>query len=401
MTTWVCKDGVLNGFAHGKNTIVASWRGPFGFVRSVNGGPFNAFLPDFAFLDEEGQPELSRIWRGGGILKSAIEDNERAITAYYDTIPLPYRRLAGAFGFGQKQWIVLESARYVPGFARFLRREIDCFGTIFITACWAAVDASEMTADERCQFNIRVMTEPRAPLLSELYNLLVDRSAVRLLRNFSDGPLTRTSFETLFQFASHTNVRSALSPLDQFDPKIVEFVSALPLWLAEPWFVRLCVDLNAQCFNVKNLIPDCVRNAAPDTRASLIRSLKDSALDDGDDLYAFFQAWAEKISGRSRFPEPPIGESEFLVPIASYKALKREALEMSNCVKDYDRQIQSGTTYFYQWTGEERATVQVSKATDGVWGITEALGKNNDELSEKTVVAIYYAIAAAQRMRAA
>ena len=65
---------------------------------------------------------------------------------------------------------------------------------------------------------------------------------------------------------------------------------------------------------------------------------------------------------------------------------------MRNCVGELVDLVREGGVYFYHWSGEEEATVEVIPLCDGDWAVSEILGCGNEEVEIATVATIKFVV---------
>ncbi|RUM53665.1 MAG: hypothetical protein DSY85_08580 [Marinomonas sp.] len=87
------------------------------------------------------------------------------------------------------------------------------------------------------------------------------------------------------------------------------------------------------------------------------------------------------------FPKPPLNGNERIEPIRTLYDLHHEGKLMQHCVASYREEVMAGKSYIYRYAGVQRATVEL-RCTDGVWGIAQVKGQNNEEATAETMSAI-------------
>ena len=113
-----------------------------------------------------------------------------------------------------------------------------------------------------------------------------------------------------------------------------------------------------------------------------------------DNLLAWSERWEGRLTEAVSFPPPPIGSCAHLTPLSTADAMRREALEMQNCLDEIVPGVLEGSTYFFHWNGGEPATVMLVRDPGHAWQFQKALGFDNQPVDHKTVLYIHSLIQA-------
>lgn len=305
---------------------------------------------------------------------------------------IPFALRAVAAPFLSCQWLALEAMRHVDGFTDFLRQELAGNGPNFVLCCWLVGKAHSIGPVRRLAMAIQMMRRPRAALLAELSNLPeVDAAVVRLLakavpENVGLGLLVR-----MVGLAGNPAARRSLQAVPRLTFDLLEALCLLPSWLHHPEIAKAIAD-GAQVDILRSRLDDLLAVTRHDRRPALRRSL--SKARGWGELSSRMWNWCERLQLEAPFPQPPISGSECLRPILDGVQLVAEGKRMQHCVADFEDDVRAGYVYFFRWFGEERATVQLSRAESGRWYLSEHLGRHNALLSPATVAAIRCEVAA-------
>ena len=384
MHLWLYQNGSLIRKRGAVTTTFGPWRGHFGCWRSGRQeDDFTPYIPSTAFFDASGwrncdpQPLLP--------FGDTLARGDKALARYLQDIPIEVRKLAGEFS-GRRQWLALDTMRRVTGFRTFLEQERRSVGMGFVAACLTLADTPTQTEADRITLARRMMSEPRQHLLRDLSGSDFPPVAPRLLRKVAEPAIDDEFLHHLHRAARTEGLAAVLAQLDEIDSETLEIALSLPAWLHRPKVIE-------------NLWASGVI-AAPDTAITLaalgeapsamhpgiVQALQDASPVCPSMALEVLERIALKVFGGRPFPPPPIAGTERLRPIRTFDDLQREGRIMGHCVGNYYQQVFNGFSYFYQWHGEERATVQlIVDHCTGEWELHEHLGPANRLLSLETI----------------
>lgn len=387
MASFVFQDGVLTRGEGRSLTLYGAWLKRFGCWYTETGEPpYLLRVPTISFLDADGY-YVPREFTGEGMDGDEVPASWIALEQYVDSIPPKIARLAGKFE--RHQWLALEAMRYVPGFTRFVRQELETADLGFIVACWELAETQNRPSHDRLQLARDIVTWKRAELLTRLTDLPFTRTIARLLQRSPDWSVTRGYVLDLYRAVQAEGLAQVLGQLAYMDSQRLEIARALPDWLRLPWLVEMICADGIEAASLGNVFTPEVFNAAPGHRLGIVQALRAVEADDLDCIYSLRDRWLLQFHGDQLFPVPPIPGDHRLRPIRDPHALIREGRDMAHCVGQYWQDVGEGTCFFYQWLGDERATVKLDRDSDaGRWTVVEYLGFGNEPLSTATIMAI-------------
>lgn len=378
--TLICSEGK-------RLTLYGAWDQHFGCWYSETGEqPYLPRVPEQRLFHCSGvsQPvDFTGVERHGDEDPAAWHAFER----YTEIIPLEVAQLAGHFG--RHQWLALEAMRHFPGFSRLIRQELDTADLGFIVACWELAEAKKRPFHDRRQLAHDMLTWKRADLLSRLTDLAFTRTIARLLQRSSEFDMTREYVLDLYCAVKGEGLAQVLGPLETIDPHTLGIARALPEWLRLPWLVDMLQADGIKGTTLHDVFPVEVLEAPPVRRAGILQALRAVNADGMNLIYSLRDRWMLQTHGTRPFPRPPIPGDERLRPISTPKALLHEGKSMRHCVGQYWQDVTDGLFYYYQWLGDERATVQLERdKITGRWILAEHLGQKNEPLTLTTILAI-------------
>lgn len=384
--------GALVDVRRDMKIIYGPWNGVFGCWRADAHNPApRPYVPPWRMFDASGDvitPSLDtsfdRFDLKGYLQARARKLYTRKLIEYGEKIPEHVRKIAG--GFRTCQWLALDAMRYVPGFIDFLEQESKGIGLNYVIACWTLAKADSLSAGDRKELNKKIISLKRKWLLANLADAPVDNIFVKSLARLDQRHLNISTIRGLLLITQCHEKAKALSMLGSLSPLEIKLLNNLPKWLAHPKLVCVFKEADEHDLELEDVIPPDVKNAPVSLRGRIRRSFLTAA--NLDDLEFLSARWSQKIFEDVRFPEPPIPGDNCLVPIRSGKELRKEGVEMSNCVAGYASEVAAGISYFYRWLGQKRATVQLKKDQNGNWYLHESLGSENEWLDDGEVTAI-------------
>jgi len=312
---------------------------------------------------------------------------ELAFQRYADTIPARCAVLAGHFE--RHQWLALDAIRHVPGFADFLEQEVRTGGVGFVVACWELAHALDRPAYDRHQLAEDMMNWKRADLLARLTDTKFAPAVARLLQRANSNFICPAFVEELRQAILVGGKAGVLGQVRPIDENAVVFARLLPDWLCVPWVIDRLARSVEDWDEFNDRFPSELLDPPDRWRPGILRAIKAIPSHDCVGVWRALERCASRLAARLSFPLPPIPGDTRLRPICKPADLIREGKEMRHCAADFMRYVTKGIFYCYQWHGEERATVSLSKdEVDGRWYIFKHLGCGNEPLSAQTVMAI-------------
>ena len=312
-----------------------------------------------------------------------------SIAAFLECIPQRIRFLVAPFG--NWQWTLLDAIWRNSEFADFLASEMRGFGPNFILACLTLAGAHQLPTSCRHSLFQSIMLERRRNLLSRLFGSLWPRAALTALRKMDPYEVSQGNLRNMLNCLESASKRKAIAHARYLNGPIVSNLLYLPDWICLPNLVPLLDHPDA---NTK--IHHSLGNTFSDPSEELVtrvrRSLKSAAT--FDTLMDRVMEWRHRIYFGQSFPSPPFPGNGLLRPLASISAIRREAQVMRNCLGETTmlKSVFDGRSYFYQWLGEERATVAMVDAGDGIWRLADHRGFRDKTVNPETAVAIQSAV---------
>jgi hypothetical protein len=314
-----------------------------------------------------------------------------AFAAYFSSIPHRIRSVVAPFG--HYQWLALDMIWQVPEFAHFLDEEMFNGSLQYVFACMALGDATKLSRAARRNLANDMMTAKRSNLLSILSAVTSTKKVLRLLKKLGDRPHRASTYLSLFDFIAHEPSCKALLHADALDPNSIRLLNGFPRGFLAPNLVRLIIDHPDECeilcdyddyepgSGFRTLV-DLYPELSSDWQNRVHKSLR--TVKNGNELPEWGEQWAHRLSEVIQFPSPPFRANHNLIPLATAKAVRQEALAMRNCISRMIGRVMAGEIFFYNWDGPEPATVMVEKSSDGSWGFSEAHGYSNHPLDDQT-----------------
>jgi hypothetical protein len=328
------------------------------------------FAPRWPLLDYFGEPLASEDDELGAVLGS-----------YARLVPIEIRRLAGPFA--SWQWVVLAAVSDEPELVKELATELRAVGPGFVAGCLALARADELDGRARYHLLDRVLHEKRRELVNELVGQSGASLPVSCLVKLDPESATRVSCDRLLRLARDPRRARAVSHLRAITATTLRVAEELPAATCSPRVIELlseCTTEDAgEVLEALSLVASSRRDRLDDLAQALGRA------SDASCLIALAENWRERLMP---FPAPPIAGTEALRPLSSAAAMRREALDMRNCLARLVAPVLEGVVYFYHWGGDEPATVGLRRRGTARWRLDRCLGAANAELSATTRKAV-------------
>ena len=312
-----------------------------------------------------------------------------SITAYLECIPSPIRFLVAPFG--NWQWTVLDAIWRNSELADFFASELRGFGPNFIMACVTLAGAHQLPKSSRGSLFQSIMLESRSKLLSRLSGAPWPRAALTALGKMDCCEVSQGNLRNMLECLESDSKRKAIAHARYLNGRIVYNLRYLPDWICLPNLVPLLDHPDANT-EIHHSLESFLSEPPDELVTRVRRSLKTVATFDA--LMDRLMEWRHRIYFGRPFPVPPISGSRLLRPLMSILAIRREGHEMRNCLGETPmlKSVFDGRLYFYQWLGEERATVAMVDAGDGIWKLADHRGFRDSIVKPETTVAIQSAV---------
>ena len=380
-------------------TVYGLWHRLFGCWRvNVETGACREILPTRKVLRPNGvwidPVAVSLAGTGAGLDchsgRQRFETNA-AFAGFFSDIPQRYRTLVGCLG--RHQWLALDLIWQYPEFARFLDQELFEDSRQYVFACFALARADLLSRGPRKAFVKSMMHRRRAEYLSEVAGVPCTRSAVRVLCKLGTTPHPARVYRAVLEALNNRNAAKALAHVDELAPAAIEALVGLPELLLAPNVIQILRRepasarilsrlLDPDSGSPLRLLGELVARAGPEWRRRTLQSLK--RVRSFDDLLAWSERWEGRLTEAVRFPRPPVAAGRHLVPLSSAEAMRREALEMRNCLDALVPSVLEGSAYFFHWDGGEPATVMLERDPAAGWQFHKVLGFDNQPVDDKT-----------------
>jgi hypothetical protein len=315
-----------------------------------------------------------------------------AFAAYFSNIPHRIRRLVAPMQ--QHQWLALDMIWQAPEFAYFLDEEIFNGTQQYVYGCLALGRAEKLSRVGRRDLAHSIMTSKRGNLLSNLAGMPCPKKSLRLLNKLGNRPCQPSIYLSLLGFLINNPSSKELLHAGAIDPNTVGLLNDFPVGFLTPNFIRFLLNSPDDCemlcryddyeagsgFRaVVSIFPELSSDWQNRIRNSL------TSVQNVDGLPDWGERWAQRLTEVIRFPPPPFTAINYLIPLATAKAVRQEAQAMQNCVSRMIGRILAGEVYFYNWDGPEQATVMIEKTSTSTWQFSEAHGYNNHPLQSQTI----------------
>jgi len=197
-----------------------------------------------------------------------------ALAAYWRDVPAPIAALA--FYFGEQRWLALEAARSAPGFAAFLKQEIDGPGPSFPVASWSLARARAWPRPERLALAGRMQETPRRVLLKELGGARFAKLAIRLLAKIPAREMSPDLVWDVRDALMDKQAADLLPQLSAITGPALEIVIWLPDWMRLPWLVDTLSEAEVTLAQVKVAVAPQLRNVAEQHRRGILQGFKEA-----------------------------------------------------------------------------------------------------------------------------
>jgi len=323
------------------------------------------------------------------LLLKRDDDFNSLFSAYTNLIPEKYRQLASPLGHWQ--WIILEGIWTIPNFASFLHTEKVSRGLGFVVMCYLLNDPHCMNREERKLFNQKIMSQKRLKTLSEITSVQYSQQILKNLSKVDATTITLPQLKCLILALSDEHIARTISHLEVVSSDLIEALNSIKPWLLVPNVIRIIGQqfhssvLLLDAFDSLNTLAQRLGNEAFEQQ--VITSLNHAT--NISELVTSIETWTEEEFVLNEdvgpFPPPPVQGSETLVPILTWLELMTEGRTMHHCVGIYASKVTMNVAYYYQWHGDERATVELIKSNKGKWIVGEVFGACNAVLEAKTI----------------
>jgi len=367
--------------------VYGLWSRLFGCWRvAVESGRSREIVPHQPILGGRGAATAARIEHpvfGPGALMDATSRRQAsgAFAAYFAEVPSRLRVLVAPMG--RYQWLGLDLAWQVEGFARFAEDEMHGRRGHYLYACLALAGAAGRPRHRRRALALAMMRRRRREVLGEIVGRPVSAAALRALARLPEGPCAAWVYEWLIALAADPVRLRVLAHLPEIAPVHLLVLGQLPDGAIDAKAVARLSRLAAApaaVETVTRLLAELPKAARRQAVAGL-----GTRRGEGED---WLDRWLGRWQARLPFPAPPFATSARLRPLASATALRDEGRQMRNCLGDMLGEVLAGDIYFFHWDGREPATVMVERGPSGAWRAGAALGPGNAPLAPATRGAI-------------
>jgi len=396
------RNGLIEDF--GDVTFVYGyWDRHFGcWIHDRPAGTVMECIPDWVFLDGTGQgrsPE-AQVSRKYPVRAKAHLNNaaDLAFFAYFQAVPHAFRRLVSSLGV--HQWLALDGVRQDSEFGEFVDI-LQAQGQInFLHVCFALSRAVDQTRQARTALIRTMRTDRRVDYLNNLNQGDSDsvhrswtKQRLRLLYKLTKPLMTAEDITKFLALTSDDQVLGYASHAKQISLVGLELFEILKQ--LRPDGARLPNVIAAlSASDEPEYLCDLIQYAAAELKPESMRRAFEllGNIETEEDVFLWRMDIEEALEFealRSKsFPAPPFAGDSRLAPLTSGDELEHEARHMRNCLRSRALDVINGRSYFFHWKGKEEATVELSRDSTDIWGLTEALGRGNRPLSYCTREAI-------------
>ncbi len=258
-------------------------------------------------------------------------------------IPESIRLIAGRFP--KLQYLALEGMRHIPGFDDFLKQEIDHVGLSYVIGVWRLAAADTLPFVMRLALAETMMHNTRIDTLESLFDLPCAKGLLKGLYKLKPEALSRENIWNLFDLTARHEKSRAICMCPALTTESLPELLQVPNWMVTPGLFQILSAELDENQSLSSIIPPSILNAPYDIRLPIKKSF--SKAKNLAELERRVFNWADRLYDQANFPEPPIKASEFLEPIRTGLALRREGRKMRNCVVGYAEQVLRGDFYFY------------------------------------------------------
>ncbi len=289
----------------------------------------------------------------------------------------------------QYQYLALEALYYIEDFESFLKQEIKNQSMNYIIAVWVLSNAKNQPLEKRIEITKEAMYSSRRKVISSLIELPCKKTLLKMINNFDIEDIDCELISALYYFSCNEKLYTAFTKSRKLKKKnILIAYYELPDWLTLPKIVKAVNQIPEYINSLNSVFPPMVLQARKEKRKEILASLK--YVSSYRNLEHRLAALTQKFIFEKEFPVPPFKGSKNLEAIDTGIKLKREGLQMHNCVAGYVEEVLKNRSYFYHWDdgSGEPATIQLSPDGNEFWFLEEALGFDNEELTEETLFKI-------------
>ena len=312
-----------------------------------------------------------------------------AFAGYFTGIPRRLRTVVSSLD--HYQWLALDLIWQQPEFARFLDEEVYNNTQQFPFSCFALVNAETLSRTRRNELAVSLMSRKRTDLLSELYGAKCTGATLRVLNKLGKRPWSGNLYKAVIGNMSDPVLAKAFSHAESIHPRALDLLNTMPRDFLLPNVARLTLadpEIPAETISDARLIDTAGNLSRLLDKAPEIwrRRAMDSLLTIGDlrSLSEWVLKWQWKLIEVLDFPPPPFDGKGPLAPLASAGAMRRESMEMGNCLDRLIAEVIVGRAYFYHWQGTEPASVRIARSIHDGWRFDKALSIDNVPLSKQT-----------------
>jgi hypothetical protein len=314
-----------------------------------------------------------------------------AFAGLFSGVPQRIRSVVGSLDY--YQWLALDLIWQHPPFARFLDEEIFNDTQQFVFACFVLAKAEKLPRRRRRDLAERLMTCKRTDLLSEFSGVTCTRATLRAINKLGETPCEEHVYRAIIEIMANEEAAKALSHAGEIEPYAIEALNTLNRAFLLPNVIRVFLSEPDVALALRTMSGgpgffgvEAVVELFPETPEPWRRRAIDSLARVGtiDEFIAWGDKWEERLVEIVRFPVPPIGPRQGLIPLSSPAAMRTAAREMQNCLAEMIPDVLSREVFFYHWNGPEPATVMLDQYPEEGWQFSEALGFDNEPLTDHT-----------------
>ncbi len=319
----------------------------------------------------------------------AFSDHQAYVEYKKFMYSIPKRFQPLIVSLNQYQYLALEALYYIEDFEAFLKQEIKNQSLNYIVAVWVLSNAKNQPLEKRIEITNEAIYSSRRKVISSLLELPCKKTLLKMINNFDIEDIDCELISALYYFSCNEKLYTAFTKSRKLKRKNI-FIAyyELPDWLMLPKIVKAVNQIPEHIKSLSAVFPPMVLNARKEKRKEILASLK--YVSSYRNLEHRLAALTQKFTFEKEFPLPPFKGSKNLEAIDTGIKLKREGLRMHNCVAGYVDEVLQNQSYFYHWDdgSGEPATIQLSPDYNEIWFLEEALGFDNEELTEETLFKI-------------
>lgn len=374
------KDRKLYVFVEDRVMLLEAWPS-LKAVHKLGRSPWMEFTPRFRLLFDETQGPGDSPDEPLPTGDEFLRQRRRAFGAFRANIPRP---IASAVErYQARQWKLLQLMQKCPAAAELAA----CNPAL----CFAL--ASYRTFREKfCTLEGAVIVSRRRQRdIAEWLGFPGTGAAVRILSKFGPESAGVDTLKSLRQMTRDPKMMKILSHLPRLNAGVIGLVqnprllsAVRPVLISE---VAHCKeeDYHPHAAETLSHLLEMKRKVAPDAPTPSIHSL--------DCLNTLHDWVLERYLAIERkadveLPKVPVPGTPDIIPLLTARDLHEEGRIQNNCVGGYVSKVRSGSAYIYRILQPERATLEITKNSEGDWEIGQLKCRSNTAVSAATRQAV-------------